>query len=47
MYESFYQLSEKPFSMLPDPHFLYMGEDQSLALAMLEYGLLHKPVQLC
>lgn len=41
MYESFYKLSEKPFSMLPDPHFLYMGEDQSLALAMLEYGLLH------
>jgi type II secretory pathway predicted ATPase ExeA len=40
MYESFYKLKEKPFSLLPDPHFLYMGEDQSLALAMLEYGLL-------
>ncbi len=40
MYESFYKLNEKPFSLLPDPQFLYMGEDQSLALAMLEYGLL-------
>ena len=40
MYESFYQLNEKPFSLLPDPHFLYMGENQGLALAMLEYGLL-------
>ncbi len=39
MYESFYNLKEKPFSLLPDPHFLYMGSDQSLALAMLEYGL--------
>lgn len=40
MYESFYHLKEKPFSLLPDPDFLYMGDDQSLALAMLEYGLL-------
>ncbi len=40
MYESFYKLKEKPFSLLPDPHFLYLGEDQSLALAMLEYGLI-------
>ncbi len=40
MYESFYHLNEKPFSLLPDPDFLYMGDDQSLALAMLEYGLL-------
>ncbi|MCB1755545.1 MAG: AAA family ATPase [Gammaproteobacteria bacterium] len=40
MYESFYKLKEKPFSLLPDPNFLYLGDDQSLALAMLEYGLL-------
>ncbi len=40
MYESFYNLKEKPFSLLPDPNYLYMGSDQSLALAMLEYGLL-------
>ncbi len=40
MYETFYKLNEKPFSLLPDPHFLYLGDDQSLALAMLEYGLL-------
>ncbi len=40
MYESFYGFSEKPFSILPDPSFLYLGKHHSLAFSMLEYGLL-------
>jgi len=40
MYEAFYQLKDKPFSLLPDPAYLYLGEDHGLAIAMLEYGLL-------
>ena len=39
MYESFYGLKEKPFSLLPDPGFLYLGKKHSMALAMLQYGL--------
>jgi type II secretory pathway predicted ATPase ExeA len=39
MYEAFYGFNEKPFSLLPDPTFLYMGEQHSMAYAMLEYGL--------
>lgn len=40
MYEAFYGFRERPFSLLPDPRFLYLGKNHSLALAMLEYGLL-------
>lgn len=39
MYESFYGLRERPFTILPDPSFLYFGRAHSLAYAMLEYGL--------
>lgn len=39
MYKNFYQLQEKPFSLLPDPNFLYMGKKHSLAYSMLKYGL--------
>ena len=39
MYESFYGFREKPFSLLPDPGFLYFTRKHRLALAMLEYGL--------
>lgn len=39
MYESFYNFREKPFSLLPDPSFLYLGKKHSLALSMLQYGL--------
>ncbi len=41
MYESFYGFREKPFSLLPDPEFLYLGRQHSAAFAMLEYGLMH------
>lgn len=42
MYEDFYGLNEKPFSLLPDPAFLYMSEKHRMALAMLQYGILNQ-----
>lgn len=39
MYESFYGLHKKPFQMVPDPAFLYMGERYKNAITYLEYGL--------
>jgi general secretion pathway protein A len=39
MYESFYELNERPFSIQPDPAFLYMGKRHSLAYTMLEYAI--------
>jgi type II secretory pathway predicted ATPase ExeA len=39
VYESFYGLREKPFSIQPDPDFLYMGKRHSLAYTMLEYAI--------
>lgn len=41
MYKAFYGLTEKPFSILPDPDFLYWGRAHSMAFAMLEYGLIN------
>lgn len=42
VYESFYGLKEKPFSIQPDPDFLYMGKRHSLAYTMLQYALLNR-----
>jgi putative secretion ATPase (PEP-CTERM system associated) len=42
MYEAFYGFSERPFSLLPDPSFLYLGKEHSQAFSMLEYGILHQ-----
>lgn len=39
MYERFYQLREKPFSLAPDPAYLYMAKRHRHALTMLEYVL--------
>ncbi|MCU7858468.1 MAG: AAA family ATPase, partial [Candidatus Thiodiazotropha sp. (ex Lucinoma kastoroae)] len=39
MYEKFYGLIEKPFTLLPDPSFLFLGMKHSSAFAALEYGL--------
>jgi type II secretory pathway predicted ATPase ExeA len=39
MYSSFYGFKEKPFSLLPDPGFLFLGKEHSVALAVLEYAL--------
>ena len=42
MYESFYGFKEKPFSLLPDPAFLFMSEKHRRALAMLRYGVMNE-----
>jgi general secretion pathway protein A len=39
MYESFFGLSEKPFSITPDPRYLYLSERHAEALAHLLYGI--------
>ncbi|HVO47244.1 MAG TPA: AAA family ATPase [Steroidobacteraceae bacterium] len=39
MYEQFYRLREKPFSLVPDPAFLYMAKRHRHALTLLEYVL--------
>ncbi len=39
MYEKFYGLSLRPFSILPDPGFLYLSRRHKVALSLLEYGL--------
>ena len=42
MYEQFYGLAEKPFSLLPDPDYLYPGRHHRKALTLLEYGILNQ-----
>ena len=39
MYTSFFGLNEKPFSITPDPRYLYMSERHTEALAHLIYGV--------
>jgi general secretion pathway protein A len=40
MYETFYGFDEKPFSLLPDPAFLYLGRQHSNAYSLLQYAVL-------
>ena len=42
MYEAFYGLREKPFSILPDPDLIYWGQSHRLAYAMLEFGVMNR-----
>ncbi|MCP9473041.1 MAG: AAA family ATPase [Nitrospira sp.] len=44
MYESFYRLRAKPFSLLPDPEFLFLSRRHKPGLNVLEYGLLNRAV---
>jgi len=39
MYAEYFGLNEKPFSIAPDPRYLYMSENHQEALAHLLYGL--------
>lgn len=39
MYEAFYGFREKPFSLLPDPDYLYLSEQHQMAMTLLEYSL--------
>jgi general secretion pathway protein A len=40
MYEAYYNLRTKPFSLLPDSDFLYAGSTHRAAYSTLEYGLI-------
>ncbi len=42
MYEAFYNLTLRPFTLAPNPDFLYRGDTHRLAMATLEYGLLNE-----
>jgi general secretion pathway protein A len=42
VYESFYGLRIHPFSLVPDPAFLYLGRKHKVALSLLEYGLINR-----
>ena len=39
MYTKFFGLTKKPFSLIPDPSFLYLSAKHKKALATLQYGL--------
>jgi len=47
MYEDHYGFKEKPFSLLPDPAFLFMTKGHSLALSLLEYSLINESAGIC
>ncbi len=42
MYEEYFDLREKPFSILPDPKFLFFSRHHQIAYAMLEYGIVNQ-----
>src|SRR5579871_2432064 len=37
MYEEFYHMKERPFSLTPDPDYLYQSKRHTHALTLLEY----------
>src|SRR3989304_1441448 len=39
MYQEFYGLREKPFTLTPDPQFLYLSESHQAAIDSLLYGI--------
>jgi len=41
MYEAFFGLREKPFSLLPDPSFILATKKHRMAMALLEYTLMN------
>jgi general secretion pathway protein A len=42
MYETYFKLREKPFTLLPDPGFLFLSNKHRMALTLLEYGLMNQ-----
>ena len=42
LYAQFFGLTERPFSLVPDPEFLYWSKSHKRAFALLEYGILSK-----
>ena len=39
MYRAFFNLTEKPFELLPNPRFFYLSKGHKKALSYLEYGI--------
>jgi Type II secretory pathway, component ExeA (predicted ATPase) len=39
MYEHYYGLSEKPFSLTPDPKYLYRSQSHGNAFDLLQYAI--------
>ena len=39
MYEAFYGLNQKPFSLTPDPHMLYLSEGHRTVIESILYGI--------
>ena len=39
MYEDYYGFVEKPFSLTPDPKYLYRSESHAQAFELLQYGI--------
>jgi general secretion pathway protein A len=42
MYENFYGLKEKPFSLTPDPKFLFLSKEHKGAIDHIIYGMMQK-----
>ena len=42
MYEQFYGFKERPFSLLPDPDFLFLGDKHQTALDLLELTIFNQ-----
>ena len=42
VYERFFALQQRPFSLLPDPDFLFLGGKHSAALDMAELAILNQ-----
>ena len=42
IYNDYFGLTERPFTLVPDPDFLFWSNDHKRAYAMLEYGLITK-----
>jgi type II secretory pathway predicted ATPase ExeA len=42
MYAEFFGLSERPFTLLPDPGFLYWSKQHRRAFSVLEFGILSR-----
>ena len=40
IYNDFFGLTERPFSLVPNPDFLYWGKVHARAFAMMEYGVM-------
>ncbi len=42
MYADYFGLTKKPFSLVPDPNFLYLSEKHKKAISILRYGLVNQ-----